>query len=478
MSIIILILFTCLTSIYCSDLYLSVYSITSGNCQLELHASTRERSINDFIYTGPFENIEKVLYNSKNNIEKIKNENHPWVFFSNTCNFSDVKYFSNKTIFIISYECDNPQFFKNSSYYSFASVSNMKEYLDKADTKFHYAKVGKEADFKVYLALGIIFVINMIVAIICKIISNKKMRKNILFILLPIYPLYSILYTMLFVCNMCNLFIIPFGNPTFNIVGEYVILFVHACFKAISFGVIILILQGWMVVNFAGGVEFQRYKYYFLFYDLGFSCILNLSLYFVRITSKLNKYYFKRCLEQVAFMSYLIYSIFKVLIPLYRQMKYEERKGSQLVECMKFKYKRLLQLYIFFGICSILIFVSPFIEKLLIDLYLYDFIFHYTFQVIYEIILCVGVNFIFLSKEFPPYYFEKIIFDYKEISSLIADFVEDEDKNKFSISKITSANLKTSMKKGYPILFINPFTSTKNLFPNNQLYLGIATNNK
>ena len=197
MSIIILILFTCLTLIYCSDLYLSVYSITSGNCQLELHASTRERSINDFIYTGPFENIEKVLYNSKNNIEKIKNENHPWVFFSNTCNFSDVKYFSNKTIFIISYDCDNPQFFKNSSYYSFASVSNMKEYLDKADTKFHYAKVGKEADFKVYLALGIIFVINMIVAIICKIISNKKMKKNILFILLPIYPLYSILYTML-----------------------------------------------------------------------------------------------------------------------------------------------------------------------------------------------------------------------------------------------------------------------------------------
>ena len=81
-------------------------------------------------------------------------------------------------------------------------------------------------------------------------------------------------------------------------------------------------------------------------------------------------------------MSYLIYSIFKVLIPLYRQMKYEERKGSQLVECMKFKYKRLLQLYIFFGICSILIFVSPFIEKLLIDLYLYDFIFHYTFQIL------------------------------------------------------------------------------------------------
>ena len=159
-------------------------------------------------------------------------------------------------------------------------------------------------------------------------------------------------------------------------------------------------------------------------------------------------------------------------------MKYEEKKRSQLVECITFKYKRMLKLYIFLGSCSIVIFISPFIEHAILGLYLYDFYYHYTFQVIYEVIICVGINFIFLSGDFPIYYFEKIIFDYKEISSLIADFVEDEDKNKFNISKLTSANLKNTIKKGYPVLFINPFTSTKNLFLKNQLYIGFASSNK
>ena len=463
MNIISLILYTCLTLVYCSDLYLSIYSITSGNCQIPLDSNTRKRPITDFIYTGPFENIEKVLYNSKNNIEKIKNENHPWLYFSNTCNFSYTKYFSNKTIFIISYKCDNPYFYTNYSNYTFARVVNMKEYLDKVETKFHYAKVGKETDFKMYLTIGIIILINLIVCIICKIISNRRMKKNIIFTILPIYSLNSILYNLLLICNLFNLFIIPITSPTFNIIAEYSFIFVHSGYKAISFAIIIQIVQGWMVLNFTTGIEYKKYKWYFFFYEIGFSAIINLSLYFVHITSKLNKYYFKRCLEQAAFMSYLIYSIIKVIIPLYRQMKYEERKRSQLVECITLKYKRMVKLYVFLGICSIIIFISPFIEHVVLGLYVYDFFFHYTFLVIYELILCVGINFLFLTKDFPRYYFDKIIFDYKEISSFVADFVEDEDKNKFSISKLTSSNLKTTIKKEIYYLVNTEFNLKYNL---------------
>ena len=86
MNVILLILYICLTFIYCYDnLYLSVYSITSGNSQLPLsYRDRKKRPISDYIYTGPFENIEKVLYNSRNNIEKIKNETHPWVYICKT----------------------------------------------------------------------------------------------------------------------------------------------------------------------------------------------------------------------------------------------------------------------------------------------------------------------------------------------------------------------------------------------------------
>ena len=482
MNVILLILYICLTFIYCYDnLYLSVYSITSGNSQLSLsYRDRKKRPISDYIYTGPFENIEKVLYNSRNNIEKIKNETHPWVYILNTCNFSNIRYFSNKTIFVTTDLCDNkPFYFVNYSNYTFTSVSRYKDYLDKVEKKFHYAKVGIETDLTMYMIVGITFVINMIVCIICKVITDKKIKKLFFLFYLPIYSLNSILYNILIVCNLMNVLIIPLTTPVLNIVAEYGFLFVHSVFKALAFSIIMQILEGWMILHFVkGNYKYRKCFWYFLLYEIGFSSILNLSLYLGRITSKLNLYYSKRYLELIAFISYFIYSIYKVLIPLYRQMKYEERKRSNFVECIQFKYKKMFKLFVFLGILSIIVFISPFIEHAILDLYLYDFFYHYTFLVIYEIIFCVGINFIFLSKYLPLYYFKPIIYDYKEISALIADITEDNDKNKLNISKLTSSNLKTAMKKGTPILFINPFASTKNPFLHNQLHLGIITSNK
>ena len=482
MKVFFLILYISLTFIYCYDsLYLSVYSITSGNSQLPLsYRDRKKRPITDYIYTGPFENIEKVLYNSRNNIEKIKNETHPWVYILNTCNFSNVRYFSNKTIFVTTDLCNNnPFYFVNYSNYTFTSVSQYRDYLNKVEDKFHYAKVGIETDLTMYLIVGIIFVINMIVCIICKVITDKKMKKIFFLFYLPIYSLNSILYNLLIVCNMMNLLIIPLKTPTLNIVAEYTFLFVHSAYKASAFSIIIQVLDGWMILHFAQlDNKYKKCFWYFIFYEIGFSSILNLSLYLGRITSKLNLYYFKRCLEQIAFMSYFIYSIYKVLIPLYRQKKYEERKRSDFVKCIQMKYKKMVKLFVFLGILSIIVFVSPFIEHAILGLYLYDFFYHYTFLVIYELIFCIGINFIFLSKYLPLYYFKPIIYDYKEISGLIADITEDNDKNKLNISKLTSSNLKTAMKNGTPILFINPFGSTKNSFLHNQLHLGIATSNK
>ena len=482
MNVILLILYIYLTFIYCYDkLYLSVYSITSGNSQLPLsYRDRKKRPITDYIYTGPFENIEKVLYNSRNNVEKIKNESHPWVYILNTCNFSNIRYFSNKTIFVTTDLCNNnPFYFVNYSNYTFTSVSQYRDYLNKVEDKFHYAKVGIETDLTMYLIVGIIFVINMIVCIICKVITDKKMKKIFFLFYLPIYSLNSILYNLLIVCNMMNLLIIPLKTPTLNIVAEYTFLFVHSIYKASVFSIIIQVLDGWMILHFAQlDYKYKKCFWYFIFYEIGFSSILNLSLYFGRITSKLNLYYFKRCLEQIAFMSYFIYSIYKVLIPLYRQKKYEERKRSDFVKCIQMKYKKMVKLFVFLGILSIIVFVSPFIEHAILGLYLYDFFYHYTFLVIYELIFCIGINFIFLSKYLPLYYFKPIIYDYKEISGLIADITEDNDKNKLNISKLTSSNLKTAMKNGTPILFINPFGSTKNSFLYNQLHLGITTSNK
>ena len=443
--------------------------------------SFNERQINrpmtDYIFTGTLENIDKVLYNSRNNIEKIKNENHHWVYIPNTCNFKDVKYFSNKTIFLTSNLChNNNSFFENYSDYTFTYIYGFNDYINKIEkTNFYYAKVGRRAEKDIYLILGIIFAVNLITGIICAVITNKRIKK---IIALPINIINYHLYYILLGINMFNVFIIFLNSPSMTIIAEYVFLIGHSFFKTKFYTCILLLLQGWMLLNFSIGINFKKYLWYIFLYDLGFSLVLNLSLYLFQITSKLNLYFFKSDLEQIAFMSYLIYSIFKILIPLYKQKKIEERRRSDFVECITFKYEKMLKLYVFSGICSVIIFIFPFIEHALLIGYIYDFHFHYILNIIYELICCVGLNFILLSNILPRYFFESIIYNYKEISGLTADITEDNDKNKFNISKLTSSNLNKTMKEGNPIIFINPFASTKNSFVFKNILIGIATNNK
>ena len=439
------------------------------------------RPISDFIYTGTFKNIEKILYSSRNNIEKIKNENHPWVYIPNTCIFKDVKYFSNKTIFLIGSYCNNNKsYFENYSDYTFAQISSFSDYINRIEkSNSYYVKIGINGYLKTYITLGIIFLINSIVGIICRYITNKRIKKSTIFNFIPIYIINYNLYWALLTPHLFNVFVIFMTNPKISIVAEYLFLLAQSFYKASSYSLIIIVIKGWMIIHFKiGRFDFKKYFFYILIYDLGFSVFLNLSLFIIHITSKLNLYFFKTIMEQIVFISYLVYSIYKVLIPLYKQKKCEERKRSNLVECITFKYKKLFKLYLFFGIRSILIIIFPFIEHAILRTLLFDFQFHFTLNIVYELIGCAGLNFIFLTNLLPRYYYMELNFDFKDTSLLIADIVEDEDKNKFNISKLTSEYLNKSMKDESPILFINPFVSTKDSFSYTQLNLGIASINK
>ena len=447
-----------------------------------VNAEKNNRSISDFVYTGTFKNIEKILYNSRNNIEKIKDENYPYVYIRNTCIFKDVKYFSNKTIFFINSYCDNNKsYFENYSDYTFAKSSSFSEYINKIEkSNSYYVKIGIISNnFKTYIILGVIFLINSIVGIICAHITSKRIKKTTILNYLPIYIINYNLYYALLPHHMFNLFVIFMTNPKVSIVAEYVFIFGQAFYKASFYSIILLVIPGWMILYFnIGRFDFKKYFLYIFIYDLGFSVFLNLSLFIIHITSKLNLYFFKTIMEQIVFISYLVYLIYKVLIPLYKQKKCEERKRSNLVECITFKYKKLFKLYLFLGIRAILIIIFPFIEHAILRTLLYDFQFHFILNIIYEVIGVAGLNFIFLSNRLPLYYFQVINFDFKDTSFLITDIVEDDDKNKLDISKLTSAYLNKALKEESPILFINPFVSTKDSFSYTQLQLGIAANNK
>jgi len=336
-------------------------------------------------------------------------------------------------------------------------------------------KIGKEINTNLIIILVVIFGFNLIGSIICILIIRRKI-KNISFLnFLPIYSLIYNLYFTLLGVNGFNLFLILLGSSTLDIVFEYMFLFLKSFSKGFLFAYILLILKGWMIIDFTEGTKFKKFLKYLFLYDFVISIIFNLSFYFVVITSKLYLYYFKSGLEQIALFSYIIFCTKKKLIPLYKQMKYEERKRSNLIECLTFKYTKFKRIYLLFSIFSVIIFISPFIEYQILSIYFYNYFYHYVFISLYELIFCTFLNFIFISKELPLYYFNEIIYNYREILCLFAEIIEDEDKNKYNISNLTSAELKNSLKKvKYPILFINPFASGKNPLLFNKIHLGFA----
>ena len=74
------------------------------------------------------------------------------------------------------------------------------------------------------------------------------------------------------------------------------------------------------------------------------------------------------------------------------------------------------------------------------------------------------------------YYFDDVVFNYRDKVFLFANISEEKDGiKKLNISNLTANKLKKfSKKENYPIVFINPFTSTKNSTFFNKIHIGIT----
>ena len=145
---ILLMIYISLNLINCYDYYyISVFSIAASNSESSLYIYNNfdvERPITDFIYTGKFEDIEKIVYDSRDNLEDIKNQNHPWVYIPYECSNKYINYFSNKTIFLANYACSsNSSAYENYSDYTFTFVGKFVDYLTFRKNNLHLIKLLK-----------------------------------------------------------------------------------------------------------------------------------------------------------------------------------------------------------------------------------------------------------------------------------------------------------------------------------------------
>ena len=429
----------------------------------------------DLYYTGKAKNFKNVLD------PKDDYYNSPLILiFDKNFNSSNVKYFSKDTIFLIESNFYNfKNNFTNYTAFTISKNDDLESTLDNGG--LYYVQLAKHIDMRIIIILACLGLVSLIMVIFYLCSMNTKLTA-ITLLNLPLYYVNNLICNlswMLFGCNVMNISCYPFLGPKiFDSIAEYFLLIFYTIFYKVSFySMSILFIKGWMTTTFLRTEK--DYCYYLkrlLLYEAISIFIINFSMYIVCFTDKLNLYYFRTELEQILSIIFLYYNFKNVLTPLYKQMNYVQSINNNfLYECLKFKFIKMKKMYIFYIIYIILNIISPFIEHPLVFCYYYNIFFHYTFKIFYQVMFYLGLSIIFMPKTLPINFYNEIIYNYKEIICYDADIYENDDKsslnNKLNISILNKKELKNYK---YPILLINPFTSSKDKSLFNKIQIGFV----
>ena len=472
----------------CQDKYLlSLDMLLSGSSKyyLNLINKKKDASDNDLFYSGSAEYMDNIIvsaYNSKGKYSTIKEKRHPLVLMLDICLFEYINYFSTDSIFIINHNCVNfKKDYLNYTIFSLAQDANYIKYLLQKSSVY-YIKLGKEIEKNMniflYIIIGITTIINIFLSFIMKRILRNMDEDNVLLINYLICNISD----LLFMANVgnCLSFFFFMGRQALDFLSEYVVIFLLALYKGSFYTSGILLLKGWMTTTFTSiGDNFKKYYKRLLIYELLVSLLLQISVYFVSLTSKLNLFYIKNEVEQVVFLSYIIYCVIKTMIPLYKQINFVRGNRVDLANCLKFKFKKLLKIFIVYGLHCIWTMLIPVIDRKLIYHYVHNYHLHFIFQLFYEAVFCLGLDIIFIPQELPRYFYDEVIYNYKEIIFLEADIFEEDDENShnktLNISNLTLDELKKASKKeNHPIMLVNPFASSRDQLLFNHIHIGIA----
>ena len=487
MKIHLLILYLFFAILNCEDdlYYLSLDKIISGSRKYRLTLLNRKSGVsdNDLFYSGTVEYMENLImevFYKKKNYDSLKTEHHPLLFMFGACLFDYIKYFPDDSLFVVDPKCVNSKqdYLDYTIFYANIDEQYFIYQIESGD--FYNVKLGKEIDYNMkiffYILIGVCLLTSIFLSFIMSRVLKRMDENNILLVNFLICHISNLLFISV-VGNSLSFFFFT-GSESLDFFSQYLLVFFNALYKAAFYTNIILIIKGWMTTYFA--LELNSYKKYYkrlMLYDLFGSIFIHIIHNFINFISKLNMFYIKNELEQVVFLIFFIYCIFKKMIPLYKQMKYEENIRPDLFECLQFKYKKLFRIYLLLGIHSLWIMISPLIEKQIIYAYLYNYQLHYLFFSFYEVNFCLGLNIIFIPKRLPLYFYNDIIYNYRGLVNLVADLYE-EDGQKNNNKKLNISNLKiddlkkASNKKNYPIVLIDPFTSTKDQLLFNHIHLG------
>lgn len=453
-----------------------------------------EHDVNKLYYYGHLDNIKTLLYENKDIKE---DESNSLIYIYDRNDLKYINHYPKNKKFLIPYD------FKGDirNYYGYTIFIIFDDdslyFLNELNNEnYYYIQIGKKIDKKMENYLNLIIVICIFLCLFISIKMVKVIKSIDGPNILALQYLICICSFLLVVSNAINgFFFILFKNTEFCFIMEYTTLLIISFYKSNLNSILILILFGWGTVYFGWKRIFNKINKIIFLIDLIICFIIPVLTYFIHITNKLFLFYIKNWLEYLIILCFIIYSITKRLIPLVKEIDYEIRTNSNLVDCLKLKYNKLFAILIVIITYTLFFMFSPILDYYFINSFANNYNIYFVFQLLYESIFMLFFFMVLFCDKLPENYFDNVVFKYKSQVFLYANIYEKEkynpsindineinDENSSNELNISNLNInklkKYSKTKKYPIILINPFVSSKSSSLFKELHYGVVVRNK
>jgi hypothetical protein len=241
---------------------------------------------------------------------------------------------------------------------------------------------------------------------------------------------------------------------------------IYSLYKAYLVVNLLYLLEGYSIIHFnKSQFNFTKYFLSFFFYDAIISLYVEYIVYFLPNFDNFYLLHIKSLFEHVVFLIMILVYIFKRYVHMKKQYLLENRERTILAVGYQIKIKLYLKLMIFSIIyCSTFI-IFPFIEKLYINIdnVVETYYANYFITMILETVFNLVLVIILFPKDLTIFFFLPTIFDYNTFK--IEAIIKERYENKLQISNLKPNSLKNKyQERQYPLVIINPFTKTNNVF--------------
>lgn len=389
---------------------------------------------------GKIENLDDII---KKDPENELYEN-PYVYISGIEKLKYVKYFWDKTIYFTNFQIS-----WDDIGHSICFVQIEKYY------KYNYIIMSKGEMGYIFFPICLFFFAYSVPIAIFK-LYKSELKRLVLFKKIHFYKFAQRL-------TLFWMVIIISSATIYYFLLSYVI---YSLYKAYLVVNLLYLLEGYSIIHFnKSQFNFTKYFLSFFFYDAIISLYVEYIVYFLPNFDNFYLLHIKSLFEHVVFLIMILVYIFKRYVHMKKQYLLENREKTILAVGYQIKLKLYLKLMIFSIIyCSTFI-IFPFIEKLYIkiDNVVETYYANYFITMILETVFNLILVIILYPKDLTLFFFLPTIFDYNTFK--FEAIIKEKYERKLQISNLKPNSLRNKyQERQYPLVIINPFTKTNNVF--------------